>query len=146
VTKSNHKHQVQSKRQGVQSVFFSKLWERIHSDFDGVDGTMLAGVIKKVNDIVERSALKSTIATASPNVVSCDECKDNHVSGEMKDAFSIEDFNLALNLLQMPYTPECTEIFEGAPDVSITPEPWKNPPTGVHLHARTEQRTRHSDV
>ncbi|KAL3766703.1 hypothetical protein ACHAW5_006961 [Stephanodiscus triporus] len=128
VAKSNHKHQVQSKRKGVQSVFFSKLWERIHSDFDGVDGTMLAGVIKKVNNIVDRSVLKSTKATASPNVVSCDEYKDNHLSCEMKAAFSIDDFELALNLLQMPSTPDCTEIFEGAPDVDITPEPVEDSP------------------
>lgn len=108
-------------------MFFSKLWERIHSDFNGVDDTSLHRVVAKVNLIVDQSALKSTKATASPNVVSYEECKDKLVSGEIKATFSDEDFELAIQLLQMPYTPNCTKIFEGAPDVDITPEPVCTP-------------------
>ncbi len=110
-------------------MFFSKLWERIHSDFNGVDDTSLHRVVAKVNLIVDQSALKSTKATASPNVVSCEECKDKLVSGEIKATFSDEDFELVIQLLQMPYTPNCTKIFEGAPDVDITPEPVCTPPS-----------------
>jgi hypothetical protein len=120
---------VQSKRQGTQAVFFSMLWERIHSEFNGVDDTSMHRVVEKVNLIVEQSVLKSTKATAPPDVDSCEECKDKHVSGKMKTAFSDDDFQLAIQLLQMPYTPDCTEIFKGAPDVDITPQPvWTHPP------------------
>ncbi len=115
-------------------MFFSKLWERIHGDFNGVDDTSLHRVVEKVNLIVDQSTLKSTKSTASPNVVSCEVCKDKLVSGEMTATFSDEDFGLAIQLLQMPYTPNCTKIFEGAPDVDITPEPvCTHPPSGAQL-------------
>jgi len=96
-------------------VFFSKLWERIHGDFNGVDDTSLHRVVEKVNLIVDQKTLKST-------------------KGEMTATFSDEDFGLAIQLLQMPYTPNCTKIFEGAPDVDITPEPvCTHPPSGAQL-------------
>ena len=93
-------------RQGAQSVFFSKLWDRIHSDFDGVDTASMNQVVEKVNLILDQSAIKSSEATASPS-----------------KGFSNEDFELALHLLQLPCTPNCTEIFTGAPNVNITPAP-----------------------
>ena len=117
-------------------MFFSKLWERIHSDFNGVDDTSLHRVVEKVNLIVDQSALKSIKATASPIVVGSEECNDKHVSDE--------DFELAIQLLQMPYTPGCTKIFEGAPDVDITPEPvWTHSPSGAQLYAGSEQGNQH---
>jgi hypothetical protein len=93
-------------RQGAQSVFFSELWGRIHSDFDGVDKSSMNQVVEKVNLIVDQSARKSSKATASPS-----------------KSFSNDDFEIALHLLQLPCTPNCTESFKGAPNVDITPAP-----------------------
>ena len=51
----------------------------------------------KVNLIVDQSAMKRTKTTVSPS-----------------RAFFSEDFEIALHLLQMPCTPNSTEIFTGA--------------------------------
>ena len=119
MTKSSHKFEAQSMRQGAQSIFFSNFWERINSDFNGVDKASRKQVFEKVSLIVDQSAMKCTKATASPNLAPCDECK--HQQSEA--AFSDEDFELALHLLKLPCTPNCTEIFKGAPNVDITPAP-----------------------
>jgi hypothetical protein len=51
-------------------------------------------------------------------------CKKYQRSKEIASpskAFSSEDLELALDLLQLPCTPNCTTIFECAPNVDITP-------------------------
>ena len=130
MTKCTHKFQVISKPQGAQSVFFSQLWERIHSEsFNGVDGSGLHMLADKLNNIVEKSALKSTNETAIPNVVSYDEYTDHQgLSQNGTNKTSIvtdEDFGIALDLLRRAPTPDVsTRFYDDAPDpIDITPAP-----------------------
>mmetsp|Transcript_38990 Transcript_38990/g.70226 ORF Transcript_38990/g.70226 Transcript_38990/m.70226 type:complete len:724 (+) Transcript_38990:79-2250(+) len=131
MTKCTHKFQVISKPQGAQSVFFSQLWERIHSEtFNGVDGSGLYMLADKLNNIVEKSALKSTNETAIPNIVSYDEYTDHQaLSQNRTNKTSIvtdEDFGIALDLLRRAPTPDISDnnlLYGDAPPIDITPAP-----------------------
>jgi hypothetical protein len=93
------------------------MWERVSGDYDGFDDASVKQVFQKVNAIVESCALKTdrTIEAAE---------------------FTEQDFQLVIECLQMPFTPDNTDIFKNAPDVDITPEPLRmhNPPNNPLLH------------
>ena len=116
LSKNTHKSQLSLHRID-QNTFFRRFWERVNGDYDGFDDASVKLVVQKVNAIVESCALKT----------------DKNAEAV---AFTEEDFQLVLECLQMPFTPDNTDIFENAPDVDITPEPLRmhNPPNNALLH------------
>lgn len=116
LSKNTHKSQLSLPRVD-QRTFFRHMWERVNGDYDGFDDASVKQVFQKVNTIVESCALKT----------------DRNVEAAV---FTEEDFQLVLECLQTPFTPDNTVIFENAPDVDITPEPLRmhNPPNNALLH------------
>ena len=116
LSKNTHKSQLSLPRVD-QRTFFRQMWERVNGDYDGFDDASVRRVFQKVNAIVESCALKN----------------ERNVEAA---AYTEEDFQLVLECLRMPFTPDNTDIFENAPDADITPEPLRmhNPPNKVMHH------------
>lgn len=113
LSKNTHKSQLSLPRVD-QRTFFRHMWERVNGDYDGFDDASIKQVFQKVNAIVESCALNT----------------------ERNIVYTEEDFQLVLECLQMPHTPDNIDIFENAPDVDITPEPLRmhNPPNYALPH------------
>ena len=116
LSKNTHKSQLSLHRID-QRTFFRHMWERVNGDYDGFDDASVKLVLQKVNAIVESCALKTERNAEAA-------------------AFTEEDFQHVLECLQMPFTPDNTDIFENAPAIDITPEPLRmhNPQNNALLH------------
>ena len=146
--KIRHKQQVMTKPSGGITVFFTKLWERIHSEsFNGAGGSDLQIVVDKLNSIVEYHSVvvARTQADTLPNVVSYDDqdgvkqhaylptlaagvgvgqgnTQMTHQEVAAESFVNDEDFETALDLLRL--SPDnCTATFDNTPDVDIDPAP-----------------------
>jgi hypothetical protein len=112
IAKSRHKYQVLSKPSGAQRVFFSLLWERIHSEsFVNINGLR---IVEMLDEIVELNSLKTAKLL---NVVSSEEYSNDTID-------SSRDFEVVLDLLRMNPTPNSNKIFDSVPDIDITPVPF----------------------
>lgn len=117
VVKARHKTDVIAKPAGGQAKFFADMWDRIHGDFSPREDE-LPKTVATLNQIVEESTRKrGDVATPIPNVVSYEECASDVVVSD-------EDFEIALDLLRRPPTPDHAD-FDGeeAPPVDISPIP-----------------------